>query len=164
LPIRPRTQCTPKKCPFTPPPGSHRVHLTIDGFVHQTEVEQISRISRTSTSGTLPAEHYRKNRHFGGPARSQRDSPPRFQLAPSLIATLRHLRPLTHAGDIASSHPDVGKQSKGGDHLLLFTQVVIKSVIESHERGRELQHLGSRELHFRRGSAQYLHGVIFFLV
>jgi hypothetical protein len=73
-----------QKCPFTPLLGSHRVQLTIHGYVHQTKVEESSRSPRTSTSDTLSAEHFRKSRHFGGPARNQRHLPPRFRLVPPL--------------------------------------------------------------------------------
>jgi hypothetical protein len=88
----PRTHCTHKKCPSTPLLGSYHVCLTIHGCVHCTKVVQSSRSSRTSTSDTLSAEHFRKSRHFGGRARNQRHLPPRFRLAPPLMVTQRHLR------------------------------------------------------------------------
>jgi hypothetical protein len=99
-----------QKCPFTPLLGSHRVQLTIHGYVHQTKVEESSRSPRTSTSDTLSAEHFRKSRHFGGPARNQRHLPPRFRLVPPLdddsktlarwfFVKKKALRPLHTPGD-----------------------------------------------------------------
>jgi hypothetical protein len=47
------------------------INLTIHGCVHQTKVLESSGSPRTSTADTLSAEHFRKSRHFGGPARNQ---------------------------------------------------------------------------------------------
>jgi hypothetical protein len=91
LPICPRTQCTHKKCPSIPLLGSHHVHLTFHGCVHRTKVEESSRSSRTSTSDTPRAEHFRKSRHFGSPARNQRHLPPGFQVTLSSMVAYRHL-------------------------------------------------------------------------
>jgi hypothetical protein len=106
LPLWPRTQCTHKKYPFTPPLGLHRVNLTIHGCARQKNVEESSRNSRTSTSSRT----FSQKSSLGGPSAQSATFTPAIStcsplddsskaLARQFIVKKKALQPLHTHGD-----------------------------------------------------------------